>query len=80
MVELFCEIPPIFLRSHQGSTPSQVEKKIVKNLNQQGLQPPIHIYPPHHHDLEGVDILNSGCSWNLVGITKMVYFGKKVHV
>ena len=68
MVELFWEIPPIFLSSHQGSTLSQVEKKILKNLNQQGLQPPIHIYPPHHHDLGDVDTHSSGYGWNFFKI------------
>ena len=54
----------MLIRHAQCGTLRQAEKKIVKNLSQQGLQPPIHICPQHHHDLGGVDTHSSGSSWN----------------
>ena len=56
--------PPILFSLHQGLILIHVEKEILINLNQHGLQPPIHIYPPHHHDLGEVDTHSSGYSWN----------------
>ena len=59
----------MLIRHAQCGTLRQVEKKIVKNLSQQGLQPPIHICPQHHHDLGGVDTHSSGSSWNFSKIS-----------
>ena len=69
MVNFFLDISLIFVSPPKGGILSHIEKEFRKNLNQQGLQPPIHIYPPHRHDLEGVDILSSGCGWNFFEIS-----------
>ena len=69
MVNFFSDIPLISFSPPKRGIRGHVEKEIWKNINHKSLQPPSRVHPPHLHDLEGVDILSSGCGWNFFEIS-----------